>query len=196
MSRYYTYGLLERMSSEEQKKRYDAAMFILRSHPNYYSKSQNNVATEKQFTQPASSLNARYPGYAAITQDANIFTDYRSKCEKNIPTGQQFATRQWFQHNAESIIKLSRERQAKATGAAFASADTVPPPVAVVKCDTAKCEYYPSNNLSSQTPTGIERADKAPPLFGTFDFAYKPSAPNSVQGVTTHFEGGRNSLRG
>lgn len=184
------------MSSEDQKKRYDAAMFILPSQPNYYSKSQNNVATEKYFTQPTYSRNARYPGYAAITQDGSIFTDYRPKCEKNIPTGQQYATRQWFQHNAENIIKLSRERQAKATGAAFASADTVPPPVALVKCDTGKCAYYPSNNPSSQTPTGIERADKAPPLFGTFDFAYKAWAQDPVQGVTRHFEGGRNSLRG
>ena len=180
----------------QQRGRYDAEMFILPTQPNYYSETQNNISPEKHLTQPSRALNSRYHSYAAIAADANIFTDYRPKCEKNIPTGQQYATRQWFQHNAENIIKLSRERQAKATGATFASADTVPPPVAIVKCDTAKCEYYPSNNTSTQTPTGIERGDKAPPLFGTFDFAYKSWAEKPEQLVTTRFEGGRNTPRG
>jgi hypothetical protein len=179
-----------------QDQRYNAAMFIQPTQPNYYNKTQNSVAPEKQFTQAKYSRDARYPEYAAITADGSIFTDYRPKCEKNIPAGQQYATRQWFQHNAENIIKLSRERQAKATGASFASADTVPPHVAVVKCDTTKCEYYPSYSTSSQIPTGIERADKAPPLFGTFDFAYKSWASAPKQLTTSRFEGGRNTPRG
>ena len=181
----------------------DSQQFVNVSEPNYYRAAKTNVNPafiEKQIgnNQPKYALNARFPGYAPMASDGNVFTDYRPKCENNIPYGQQFASQQWFQHNAENIIKISRERQAKAIGANFMHADTVPPPVAIVKCGVDKCAYYPGpvKGSSSSTPTGIERDDKAPPLFGTFDFAYKPVPPSPKQLLNRKNEGGRNSPRG
>ena len=182
----------------------DAQQFRLKTAPNYYRTSEKNVnpsRVEQQLTQPSQSLNSRYPGSAPIAQDANVFTDYSPRCAKNIPVGEQYATRQWLQHNAEDIIKISRERQAKATGASYMNAATTPPPVAIIKCDKAKCDYFPGSSMASwinknNIPTGIDRADQAPPLFGTFEFnmRYPPSEPNKT--ITHRFEGGRNTPRG
>jgi len=175
----------------------DAQDFRLPTNPNLFpSYNVSPKQVESQLTQPAESLNARYPGYAAMASDGNVFTDYRPQCTKNIPVGQQFATRQWLQHNAEQLIQVSRDRQAKAVGAAFLNASTIPPPVAYVKCQTDKCAYYPGQNSSDQIPTGIEREDKAPELFGTFAFAYRSTPPKPKQLTTTRYEGGRNSPRG
>lgn len=176
----------------------DAQLFRLPTEPQYYKGgSLNQGEVENQISKPAQSLNARYPGSVAIAADGNVFTDYRPKCTKNVPTGQQYATRQWLQHNAEDIIKVSRERQAKATGASYMNASTVPPPVAIAKCDIDKCGYYPSNaNSSVQIPTGIERGDIAPPLFGTFEFGYQYPTANVTAGITRLYEGGRNTPRG
>ncbi len=59
----------------------------------------------------------RYPAYAALMSDGRLVTDYRSKCEKNVPVGKQFATHQFLVHNAESLIAESRRRQALWNGA-------------------------------------------------------------------------------
>ena len=178
----------------------DSQQFVNVSEPNYYRAAKinvNQVFIEKQIGKPTYALNTRFPGYAPMAEDANIFTDYRPNCANNIPSGQQFASQQWFQHNAENIIKISRERQAKSIGANFLHADTVPPPVAIVKCGIDKCAYYPGPSPSpNSVPTGIERDDKAPPLFGTFDFAYKPAPPSPKQLLNRKNEGGRNSPRG
>ena len=178
----------------------DAQQFRTITAPNYYeaSTSRNISKVETQISKPTVGENSRYPGYAAITEDANIFTDYRPKCEKNIPYGQQYATRQWLQHNAENIIITSRERQARATGANYMHASTIPPSVANVQCDTASCSYYPATNLMNggKIPTGVTRADKAPPLFGTFEFREGQLFNKSPPTITKHYEGGRNTPRG
>ena len=59
----------------------------------------------------------RYRGYAAIMSDARLVTDYRPRCAQNLPTGTQYPSRLWLQHNAESIITLSRDRLSRETGA-------------------------------------------------------------------------------
>lgn len=175
----------------------DSQQFLLPTNPNLYSSSEKNVnkAVEKQVAKRSTAANPRYPGYAAIAEDGNIFTDYRPKCEKNIPTGQQYATRQWFQHNAENIINYSREKQAREVGGGFYHAETVPSSVAVVKCDAASCSFYPGKG-SQGIPTGIERADVAPELFGTFNTGLKMYPPSPKHPQTNRYEGGRNTPRG
>jgi len=177
----------------------DSQQFRTITAPNYYAgaTSRNVSKVETQIASPSVGLNSRYPGYAAITQDANIFTDYRPKCEKNIPYGQQFATRQWLQHNAENIIITSRERQARATGANYMNASTVPPVVAKVQCDIKSCSYYPATNLmtGNKIPTGVSRVDEAPPLFGTFEFREGKLFDRTPPTMTTRYEGGRNTPR-
>ena len=157
---------------------------INRSLPHYISENRD--------------LNPRFPGQAPQAEDANLFTDYRPKCEKNVPAGEQFATRQWLQHNAERIIQLSRDRQATQVGAQYLHANTIPPAVAYVKCDTGSCAYYPGQNPKMYVgfpPTGVERTDKAPPLFGTYEFKLRTGA-QTPKTTTQHYEGGRNSRRG
>lgn len=173
----------------------DSQQFQRVSSPNLYpSVRPNNRLVESQVFQQSHALNSRYSGSAAIASDAKIFTDYRPQCIKNIPTGQQYASRQWLQHNAETMIKLSRERQAKSVGAGYKHADTVPSPIAEVKCDVNKCAYYPGGQRNNSI--GIERMDAAPDLFGTFSFSMQMPAQTPTNMTTTKYEGGRNSIRG
>lgn len=182
----------------------DSQAFRLKTSPNFYAAaaqpSVNTAAVEAQSTRPAYALNARYPGYAARAEDGNVFTEYRPKCTRNVPVGQQFATRQWFQHNAENIIKMSRDRQGAAVGAEYENASTIPPSIAIVRCDTKECGYYPAESTTfggpEFIPTGVERADKAPELFGTFEFKSRAAPPKPVDLTTKRYEGGRNTPRG
>jgi hypothetical protein len=177
----------------------NAQQFRIPTSPNPFpSYNVSPKQVESQLAQPAEQLNARYPGYAPRTSDGTLFTDYSPQCTKNTPVGQQYATRQWLQHNAEQFIQVSRDRQVKALGASFQNAATVPPPVAYVKCTTDTCEYYPGarTTTTGPIPTGIERTESAPPLFGTFEYAYRTPAPKPAHRTTTHYEGGRNTPRG
>jgi len=173
----------------------DSQQFQRVSSPNLYPVVKpNNRFVESQIFQQAHALNSRYSGSVAIAEDANVFTDYRPKCTKNIPSGQQYASRQWLQHNAENMIKLSRERQAKSVGAGYMHAATVTQGIASVKCDVNKCAYYPGGD--HQNSVGIDRMDAAPDLFGTFSFNMQMPAQNPKNTITTRYEGGRNSVRG
>jgi len=138
----------------------------------------------------------RYPSYAAIMSDARYATDYRPKCSKNVAPGSQFAVHQWMVHNADSIIELSRQRQAEWTGAGFGLAALNPPPAAVVRCDADKC----STELTGERlGLGVEReAAPVPQLFGTFELY--PSVGEQLKdsrkvSLTTRYEGGRNTPR-
>jgi len=144
-----------------------------------------------------SAPDSRYPAYAALMSDARLITDYRSKCEKNVPVGQQFATHQFMVHNADALIEESRKRQAVWNGALFGLAATQPPPAVVQRCDADVCSFEQNPDIFG---FGIERASEPlPTLFGTFET--ESTATERAKDVrrvalTTRYEGGRNSVRG
>lgn len=137
----------------------------------------------------------RYPGWAAPMNDGRLVTDYRSRCEVNIPTGSQYATRLFMQRNADSIMSQSRKRQASNTGAGLSyDPSTEMPADEFVKCDTAKCKM----ELSRQTANGVGlvRVEGVPELFGTFSAKSAAVARATRPALTTVSEGGRNTVRG
>ena len=139
------------------------------------------------------SPDSRFPGWAAQMSDGRIATDYRPKCSKNIPTGQQFATRGWMQKNAEELIHLSRKRQAELAGAGQSyDPRSEVPPVAYVKCDTIDCGYTEVNTKG----VGIERSEHVPNLFGTFAQSSSYWGKQDQPTITMIEEGGRNTVRG
>ncbi len=152
-------------------------------------------AVEASMFEPAP--DSRYPAYAALMSDARLVTDYRSKCEKNVPVGHQFATHQFMVHNADSMIDESRRRQAIWNGALFGLAATQPPPAVVQRCTADSCTFEQSTDIFG---LGIERgSEPLPALFGTFEV--DPSMTERAKDVrrvalTTRYEGGRNSVRG
>lgn len=136
---------------------------------------------------------ARFSGWAAPMSDGRMGTDYRPKCEANMPVGTQFATRQFMQHNAEELMKISRKRQAEQTGAGLAyDSRTDVPAQSYIRCSPNMCQVMP--NVSEGV--GVERVDTSPELFGTFATSrasfMTPAAPIGTQ----RYEGGRNTVRG
>jgi len=126
--------------------------------------------------------------------DGRLVTDYASHCSQNIPSRQQFATKEWMTKNADEIIRVTRERLSQVTGSIYGLDKTVvPPPAITVKCATDDC-----TRTTTHAPggIGIERADSAAPdLFGTWE--YSQAAPTVQRTpITTTYEGGRNTPRG
>ena len=149
-----------------------------------------NVATKSTAPTPDN----RYPGYASIMEDGRLLTDYRTNCSQNLPTGTQYPSRLWLQHNANTIIALSRDRLAKETGAGKSyDASIELPPIGYVMCDIAGCGYIPSRNPRG---LGIERKDRAAPLFGTWAQSSPVYAKKDPLMLTKNYEGGRNTPRG
>jgi hypothetical protein len=152
---------------------------------------QPPTVVPKKQAEPAP--DSRFPGYAAPMSDARLVTDYRSRCEVNIPTGRQLTTRVFMQQNADAIISRSRARQAEVTGAGLTyDSRTVMPPVAYLTCSTADCGYTPN----VEEGVGVERTDKAPILFGTFAPSYPSKGIPAHPPLTRVYEGGRNTPRG
>jgi len=178
----------------------DSNFFIVPTNPNFYPRvslndaqsAANKSIVSKRFT--SATPDSRFPGWAAPMEDGRLITDYRPHCEQNIPAGKQFASKSWVQQNTDSIIQLSRRRQAMQNGAIYSFDSTVvPPPEAIVQCEPTECNAMPTGLKGG---IGVERSyDKAPELFGTFDFV-KQAAPRGKTMLTQHFEGGRNSRRG
>jgi hypothetical protein len=174
----------------------DSELFRLPTKPNLYAgaigaKPVNVDARYSQVPTP----NARFPGWAAPMDDARATTDYRPHCSMNVPAGSQFITKAWVQHNSEKLIDVSRYRFAELTGAVYGLDPTVIPPAAsYVSCTESECTR---TNVVNPMAIGVERlgAD-APPLFGTFQIQSKTAAPKPNVGLTSSYEGGRNSLRG
>ena len=136
---------------------------------------------------------ARFPGWAAPMDDGRIATDYRPKCSKNIPTGQQFATRGWMQRNADELMNLSRKRQAQLAGAGQSYDPRIEaPPTAYVKCDPTGCAYTEVDAHG----VGVERKEYVPELFGTFAQSSPFFGKQDVPTITRMEEGGRNTVRG
>ena len=99
--------------------------------------------------------------------DGRLVTDYRQACVTRAPPGLQFATKQWTVHNTDEIIRISRDRQVQNTGQALGTANTELPAAEYQQCSVESCTFAPSG---SRNGLGLERTDKAPYLFGTFDF--------------------------
>lgn len=145
----------------------------------------------KKSTGPAP--DSRFPGYVAPFEDGRLATDYRSKCEVNIPTGAQFASRVFMQRNADALISRSRARQAEVASAGRPyDSRTVMPPVATVKCSIAECGY----TRQVEEGVGVERIEPTPPLFGTFAPSYPSKGIPAHAPLTRVYEGGRNTPRG
>ena len=151
----------------------------------------NKIAIPRKDTAPTP--DNRFPGWAAPMSDGSIMTDYRPKCAVNIPTGTQYASRQFMIHNTDSIITQSRRRQADKTGAGLSfDSRTDVPAEQFVKCDKEQCSYI--NNVSDGV--GVERLDSVPALFGTFAYSSPSWMTPATPAITTKFEGGRNTPRG
>lgn len=178
----------------------DSRFFRKVTDPNFYENTPGNwntkgtayktvVSERNTFPTP----DPRFPGYAGIMEDGRLITDYRPHCNKNVPVGSQYAVKEWMQKNTPSIISVSRTRQATAAGAIYGTDRTVvPPPVGIVRCTPMDCGY----SDGSPHGIGIEREDKAPEIFGTFEFTGGSTRAPSRTQLTTTFEAGRNTPRG
>ena len=152
---------------------------------------QREVDAQTLKTYPAP--DNRYNAYAAKMEDAHYITDYRQSCVSRAPPGSQFAVKQWTIHNSDEIIHISRKRQAEQTGQVFGSASTDLGPAQYQSCTTNSCSIARSGLING---IGIERTDKSPALFGTFQFTPTMDVLNNN---TTNLElnremnGGRNT---
>ena len=146
-------------------------------------------------TSPA--RDARYPAYIAKMEDARFITDYRPQCSKNITAGDQFHTKRWMIHHGLELMNESRRRQMEGSGASLPMFTSAPPPAARVYSTPFESNLQ---ETSFRNGVGVERANAAAPeLFGTFSqeasIAELQANRKSIQ-PTTHYEGGRNSIRG
>jgi hypothetical protein len=177
----------------------DSKLFRLPTQPNLYASiaaAQPFSFTERQKFAETPAPDARYPGWAAPMSDGRLVTTYRNHCSQNVPTGKQYATKEWMTKNATEIMRLHRQRQAHITGAYLGLDSTVvPPPATVVTCSRSDC-----SRVATQEAGGIgqERGGaEAPDLFGTWDPRESMAwAPPAKTGGTTLYEGGRNTPRG
>jgi hypothetical protein len=166
--------------------------FFFTQPPTYLVETRaKQAALPKKNTLPTP--DSRFPTWAAPMEDGRLATDYRARCEVNIPAGQQYASRQFMQKNADSLMRQSLQRQAESSGAGSRyDSSTEVPALAYVRCDTLNCGYIPND----PTGVGIERREGCPELFGTFAQSrptlMKPTQPP----LTQIYEGGRNTPRG
>jgi len=177
----------------------DSKGFRVRGIPNLNAQPtawfvQNETTREVNATKTTPAPDSRYWAYAAMMADGRLVTDYRQACVTRAPPGAQFATKQWTVHNADEIMRISRDRQMQNTGQALGTANTELPAALYQSCSPYGCQFTAGSDIG----VGIERTDPAPPLFGTF--AVQPDmetlANNSEHtALTTHFEYGRNTAR-
>lgn len=176
----------------------DSKLFRLPTHPNFYATIATANPFDLQLKQKHSQVAApdpRYPGWAGQMADGRLVTSYQNHCSRNIPTGQQFATKEWMTKNATKLINLNRERYAETTGAGYKfDASVVPPPAVTVACATYGCKMRETDQPAG---IGMEREGcSAPPLFGTWEPTTFFGAPAAQVGLTRRYEGGRNTPRG
>jgi len=177
----------------------DSNGFRKKQSPWYFSSTDTyalevlakGVMESKKQTDPTQ--DSRYPGWAAHMSDGRLVTDYRSKCEGNIPTGLQYATKQFMQKNGSEIIKQSRLRQLNKTGAGLAYNSIIHMPAArYVKCNEYECLTKKGNPKG----LGTERIEDSPSLFGTFALSLPSHSVPAKPMITTEYMGGRNTVRG
>ncbi len=164
---------------------------LVRQPSSYIVEQETDREIEATKTIPAP--DSRFHAYAAPMADGRLVTDYRNHCVTRAPPGTQFAVKNWTIHNTDDIIRISRQRQVQSTGQALGTAATELPPAQTQQCSPEGCDIRSSGYKGG---LGIERTDKAPPLFGTFTFP--PSAVTRAKNTTsvelnTMIEYGRNT---
>lgn len=175
----------------------DSKLFRLPTSPDLFRDVQQarpadigRIGKSQQLPAP----DIRFPGWAGPMADARLVTDYSSHCSGNIPTGRQYATKEWMQKHAVDIIALSRKRQSNYTGAIYPFDTSVePPPVAEVACRTDSCTIKYTGQPGG---IGMARREAVPELFGTYQELSPTPAPSPRVALTTQYEGGRNTPRG
>jgi hypothetical protein len=125
--------------------------------------TQREIDATKTCTAPDN----RFRGYAAMLEDGRLLTDYRQSCVTRAPPGEQFAVKNWMVHNTDEILRITRDRQVQNTGHALGTAETEVPGAFFQQCTPYGCEFYPSGATGG---IGLERSERTPDLFGTFDF--------------------------
>ena len=176
----------------------DAKLFRLPTNPNFYGAVGTAYPFDKLSAQDQlPSPDSRFPGWAAPMSDGRLVTSYKPHCTQNIPSGKQYATKEWMTKQATSIIQLGRERFAKQTGAQYGlDTSVVPPPALVTTCTKEGCTTEVTNLVDG---IGTERGgSNAPDLFGTWNPVQfqKGTAPAPNTGLTTSYEWGLNTPRG
>jgi hypothetical protein len=176
----------------------DARLFRLPTEPNFFSNAGTanpfDINQRQKYSQEPT-RDIRFPGWAAPMSDGRLVTSYKNHCSQNIPEGKQFATKDWMTHNAEELIRVSRERLAYQTGAIYGlDSSVVPPPAGLVECTRSDCTRTPTMLAGG---IGNERApEEVPELFGTWDPRISAAPRHSNTSITTRYEGGRNTPRG
>jgi hypothetical protein len=150
----------------------DRKGFRLRGEPDLVRQPSRTIVNQEtmreiEATKTVPAPDNRFRAYAAPMADGRLVTDYRDRCVTRAPPGTQFSVKNWTVHNTDKIIDISRERQVQSTGQSLGLANTVPPPAVLQSCTTQRCSINPTDYPGG---LGIERTDKAPPLFGTFTF--------------------------
>lgn len=175
----------------------DAKLFRLPTKPNFYaaiSTADPFDLNQKQKYSQLPTEDSRFPGWAAPMSDGRLVTSYQNHCSQNIPAGKQYPTKGWMTRNATEIIQLGRERAANQTGSIYGLDDTVvPPPVAIVSCTRSDCRRAATH---AKGGFGTERVEEIPHLFGTWDARAVTVSKEPRTGITTVYEGGRNTPRG
>lgn len=176
----------------------DARLFRLPTSPNFYAavgSAQPFDNGEQQKNSQLPTQDIRFPGWAAPMSDGRLVTSYRNHCSQNVPTGKQFATKEWMTNNATELIDITRKRAAEQVGAIYGVDTTVvPPPVAQVDCTRSECNRTATNEPGG---FGVERLpQEVPELFGTWDSRITSVTPRPNISITTKYEGGRNTPRG
>jgi hypothetical protein len=176
----------------------DARLFRLPTKPNFFAAAATADPFDLDEHQKFSTVptqDSRFPGWAAPMSDGRLVTSYKNHCSQNVPSGQQFATKEWMTANALELVKISRERLAKQTGAIYGiDASVVPPPASLVSCSRSECK-----RAATELPGGIglERVPtELPELFGTWDARITTVTPKPNVAGTSRYEGGRNTPRG
>jgi len=150
----------------------DRKGFRLRGEPDLVIQPSRTIVDQEtmreiEATKTVPAPDNRFRAYAAPMADGRLVTDYRDRCVTRAPPGTQFSVKNWTVHNTDRIIETSRFRQVQSTGQSLGLANTVPPPAVIQSCGTDRCTIDATGYSGG---LGIERADKAPPLFGTFSF--------------------------
>ena len=177
----------------------DSKLFRLPTKPNFYASIASASPFDLQQRQKYSAVptpDNRFPGWAGQMSDGRLVTDYQNHCSRNVPAGQQFATKEWMVKHAERIIGVGRERFAHQAGAQYGlDSSVVPPPAILVNCTSSDCQRVATGFNGG---IGLERTDSAAPeLFGTWDprEVAALATPARIQ-LTERYEGGRNTPRG
>jgi hypothetical protein len=176
----------------------DSKGFRIRGEPDLVHQPGQTIVNQEVWrevdaTKTVPAPDSRFRGYAAPLSDGRLVTDYRDKCVTRAPPGTQFAVKQWTVKNTDDIIRISRDRQVQNTGQALGTAQTELPAALYQHCTPTGCVFTRSGYSDG---IGLERIDKAPELFGTFDFPPTPATEAKNKNYTalnTKVEYGRNT---